>query len=71
MLTITTPDSERDRLFALVREAQIRGIQPLAIKKASRTPPKKHGAPRANATPVGKKRARDEEEEDIEADLVH
>ena len=31
--TIVTGDAERDRLFAMVREAQLRGIPPLAIKK--------------------------------------
>ena len=31
--SITTNDEEKDRLFAMVREAQLRGIPPLAIKK--------------------------------------
>ena len=33
VVSIVTEDSERDKLFAMVREAQVRGIQPLAIKE--------------------------------------
>ena len=32
-MSITIDDEERDRLYAMVREAQLRGISPLAITK--------------------------------------
>jgi len=31
-MTITTSDDQRDRLYAMVREAQLRGIKPLAVQ---------------------------------------
>ena len=34
--SIVTSDEERDRLFATVREAQLRGVQPLALKEAKK-----------------------------------
>jgi hypothetical protein len=72
MLTVTTSNAQRDRLYVLVREAQLRGIKPLAIKqpkaKAKATPkskatPKAKAAPKTKAAPTAssttaKKRAR-------------
>ena len=31
-MTTTTNDDERDRLYAIAREAQLRGINPLAVQ---------------------------------------
>ena len=67
--TIVTGDTERDRLFAMVREAQHRGIQPLAIKEIKA--PKR--APAAGVKPKPSKKAKQaavfaDEEED--ADLA-
>ena len=66
--TIVTNDSERDRLFAMVREAQIRGIQPLAIKeekkKRPRAPAPEEGGPTTKKT--GQPQDVEEEVEEVE-----
>ena len=59
-------DEERDRLFAIVREAQLRGVQPLAQKEAKKA---KRGTSKASTRKAAKKEkhtAAEEEEEDGE-----
>ena len=34
-MKISVEDDQRDRLYAMAREAQLRGIQPFALKKES------------------------------------
>ena len=51
---IVTSDAERDRLFAMVREAQLRGIQPLALKEDKPKGSKKRAPASMNA--AGSKR---------------
>jgi hypothetical protein len=48
-MSITVDDAARSRLYAMVREAQLRGIQPLAIKAEKRA---------ASTTPNAKKKAK-------------
>ena len=64
--SIVTGDEERDRLFAIVREAQLRGVQPLAQKEAKKA---KRGTSKASTRKAAKKEkhtAAEEEEEDGE-----
>lgn len=61
-LTTTTTEDERDRLYAMAREAQLRDIKPLAVKpeksvKTKRTPaepkqPKRKAAKKQVVTPL-------------------
>jgi ribosomal protein L12E/L44/L45/RPP1/RPP2 len=78
-LTVTTSNAQRDRLYVLVREAQLRGIKPLAIKQPkakAKAVPKAKAAPKPTAAPTAssataKKRARPDaglEEEPQEED---
>ena len=63
--SIVTGDEERDRLFAIVREAQLRGVQPLAQKEAKKA---KRGTSKATRKAAKKEKhaAAEEEEEDGE-----
>ena len=67
-MTITTSDDQRDRLYAMVREAQLRGIKPLAVQPEKAKKEKRAAIEPKKPKEVKKQKAADLESEADEVD---